>query len=116
MVGLILRLIVRLVTLTVVWLLLLVRSILPVLGRAARFVWMVLVVSVVSLRVGLFNATARIARDWLGRAVHLGFPIQWEDVLYKVLLMPAFLTILTGWVILSVTFWTAVNLITDMLQ
>lgn len=73
-------------------------------------VWLILI-TVASFWVGIPNAVKEIADNWLDRAVHTGWPTQWDRQLYEILWGIAFLTIVAGWVVLAFTTVFIVRLI-----
>lgn len=115
-VGLVLFLFARLIGSVIVGLIRVTRIVLPLLWRIARYLMMILVISIIALRVGLFTSAARIAQDWVGRFEKSGFPIQWDSMLYKTLAVLAFFTIIAGWVLISIISSWGVNILLSMLD
>jgi hypothetical protein len=83
------------------WSLIGLRIIVPWILRAAWFTLRLAATALVSLWVGVPNATRRIADAWLGRATLAGFPTEYDTYLYHAVCFVAFLTIVLGWIVLA---------------
>jgi hypothetical protein len=83
-----------------------VRFVAPWIFRSIWFTLMLISLSVVSLWVGVPTAMRRIANQWVDRAVAAGFPTAYDYILYYMVAVVAFFTIVAGWIATAfVTVW-----------
>jgi hypothetical protein len=73
----------------------------PLIAGALLFTLQLMATAVISLWVGVPTSVRRIADEWLDRAFFAGFPGNMMPQLYYVICTLAFLTILTGWILVA---------------
>ncbi len=102
MITWILKSIIRLIK----WLYVGIRFVTPWVLRSIWFTLMLISLSVVSIWVGVPTAIKRIANRWVDQAVAAGFPTAYDYILYYVVAVFAFFTIVIGWITTAfVTVW-----------
>ena len=76
-----------------------VRFVTPWVIRSVWFTITLISLSVVSLWVGVPTAVRRIANQWVDNAVAAGFPTAYDYILYHIIEVVAFFTIVLGWIV-----------------
>jgi hypothetical protein len=69
----------------------------PLLWKALIFAILVIGASVGSLRLGVFKTVRKMADEWVTRGIKAGLPASWEQLIYSLSLVLAFLTLVAGW-------------------
>ena len=84
----------------------LMQTVVPWVVRAFVFTLNLMWTSIVSLWVGVPQATDSIANHWVDTAVAQGMDTIFDDRLYLIIRWMAFFTILAGWILTAhVTVW-----------
>ena len=95
----------------VYWFILGIRLTLPWVFRSIWFVLRMMVLSIISLVVGVPTTIDRIARHWVSNAIQSGVPMEYDQMLYNMVAVVTFLVLLLGWLTLVILTLFAITMI-----
>jgi hypothetical protein len=75
----------------------------PFILKALVLVALLIGISIGSLWLGVTKTVKKIADEWVAKAFYAGVPPAWEKLVYTSAFVLAFLTIITGWLVVAFT-------------